>query len=683
MAIALTKRAHDPNSFRRAAGVFLAVSLLACRPGPEDPATSIQRIVLVSIDTLRADALGAYGNPLNTSPYIDAIAEQGTLFENCIAPSPMTFPSHATMLTGLHPLQHGVLVNMQAKLPRSIATLPERLSELGWRTGAVVSSTVLHHRFDLDQGFDDYRDDFYSALYDIAGHSLERTDARRTTAEATQWLENGSPDRKEFLFVHYFDPHSPYNAPRRVAENFPGDPYLAEVAFVDRQIARLVESVNDLPGDFNTLWIITADHGEALGEHGESTHGFFLYDEILRVPLILAGPGVPKGQTVAEPVGLIDIVPTVLDLIGAAPDPELPGRAIPTMEPNRNFVSTSYLSLLGFGWSPLWSLSGRGERFILGPKPEYYRTDIDPEETENRWAREPSRATELEQQLRQRAAHYLSDAHAIEPSALDPNSLDQLAALGYVEASADSADMALDDFSGPDPRDMYAVVERINEYADGMRRGDYATAQSALDEAEHLDPGNTAFDTKRGKLLIKMGEAEEFLAWIAEKSKTFQEEPPQRHLRAQALAILGRFEDAEALLRQDIARDPENLPSLYELAGIQMETGQDAKAVTSYARVIQLDPLNVSALINYSNLLAKSGEPGPASRHLTTVISLQPDNATAHRNLGIVYAKLARFDEAIRHLERSRALRPSETSTTENQMIEALRAVQEQTTPAN
>jgi len=480
MAVSLTGQAPDPDSFRRAAGVLLAVALLACRPGPEDPATSIQRIVLVSIDTLRADALGAYGNPLNTSPYIDAIAEQGTLFENCIAPSPMTFPSHATMLTGLHPLQHGVLVNMQAKLPQGIATLPERLGELGWRTGAVVSSTVLHRRFDLDRGFDDYRDDFYSALYDSADHALERTDARRTTAEATRWLEDGSPDRKEFLFVHYIDPHSPYNAPRRVAENFPGAPYLAEVAFVDRQIARLVKSVNDLSGDFDTLWIITSDHGEALGEHGETTHGFFLYDEILRVPLILAGPGVPNGQIVTEPVGLIDIVPTVLDLIGAAPDPELPGRAIPTAEPNRSFMSTSYISSLGFGWSPLWSLSGKGERFILGPEPEYYRTDIDPEEAENRWTRAPSRASEMEQQLRQLGARYLSEAHTIEPSVLDANSLDQLAALGYVEATAGSADIALDDFSGANPRDMYEVIERINEYADRMGRRDYAAAHRAL-----------------------------------------------------------------------------------------------------------------------------------------------------------------------------------------------------------
>lgn len=681
MAIASTKQAHDRTFFRRCVGVFLAVSLLACRPDVENPGASIQRIVLVSIDTLRADALGAYGNPLNTSPYIDAIAEQGTLFENCIAPSPMTFPSHATMLTGLHPLQHGVLVNMQAKLPPGITTLPERLGQLGWRTGAVVSSTVLHRRFDLDRGFDDYRDDFYSSLYGSGDHSLERTDARKTTAEAIEWLENGSPDRKEFLFVHYIDPHSPYNAPRRVAAKFPGSPYLAEVAFVDRQLFRLVNAVNNLSEDFDTLWIITSDHGEALGEHGENTHGFFLYDEIVRVPLILAGPGVAGGQVVTEPVGLIDIVPTVLDLVGAPPDPDLPGRAIPTTDPDRSFVSTSYISSLGFGWSPLWSLSGKGERFILGPEREYYRTDIDPEETENLWAQTPSRANELEHQLRQRGAHYLSGAHAIETSVLDSNSIDQLAALGYVEASADSANIALDDFSGANPREMYGVVEKINEYADGIRRGDYAAAQAALREAEELDPGNTAFDTKRAQLLMKMGRAEEFLAWIAEKSQAFQEEPIQRHLRAQALAVVGRFEEAAQLLRQSIDRDPENLPSIYELAGIQLKIGQDANAATSYARVIQLDPLNISALINYANLLTKRGEPGPASGHLETVISIQPDNAKAHRNLGIVYAKLDRFDDAIRHLERSRTLRPSETGATETQMIEALRAVQEKTTP--
>lgn len=656
--------------------MLLAISIVSCRPASEKPAEAIERIILISIDTLRADALGAYGNPLDTSPYIDAIAKHGTLFRNCIAPSPMTFPSHATMLTGLHPLQHGVLVNMQAALPQGIQTLPERLRDRGWRTGAVVSSSVLHHRFDLDRGFDDYRDDFYSALFDTADPSLQRTNARTTTREAIEWLKKGTPGQREFLFVHYIDPHSPYNPPSRLAANFPDSPYLGEVAFVDRQIARLVHFVNQNSKGANTLWIITSDHGEALGEHGESTHGFFLYDEVLRVPLIFAGPGVPRGQIVNEPVGLIDIVPTVLSLVGAESDSSLPGLAIPTAQRDRSFVSISYISALGFGWSPLWSLSKRDERFILGPNPEYYRTDSDPEEAENRRTREAARAAELEKKLRKQGALYLADAYTAQSMALDSNSIDQLAALGYTEASSASATLPLDDFSGRDPVEMYKVVEWMSEFANRLRQGDYTGAEAALDSAQSLDPGNPGIEAKRGKLFIKMGRAEEFIDWIGKKSKTFQNEPAQRHLWAQALAILGRTEEAETLLKKNIAEDPGNLASLYELAGIQMKNAQPAKATASYARVIDLDPVNISALINYANLLTKNGQPEPAATHLETVISLEPENPTAHRNLGIVYAKLARFEKAIAHLERSRELRPSDPGDTASQMIEALRQTQ-------
>lgn len=653
-----------------------AIALLAagCRPASDDPASAIQRIVLISIDTLRADALGCYGNPHGTSPYIDELAAQGTRFANCIAPAPMTLPSHASMLTGLHPLQHGLLINMQGKLPASVVTLAERLKALGWRTGAVVSSAVLHRRFDLDQGFDEYRDDFYPAVAGFDEPSVQRTNARATTSVAVDWLNRGSADQKEFLFVHYIDAHSPYDPPPDLARRFDGDLYLGEIAFVDRQVARLVDHVVRRFSPAGTLWIVTSDHGEALGEHGEATHGTFLYDEVVRVPLIFAGPGVPRGLVVTEPVGLVDLVPTLLALIGAEPDASLAGRAVPAGDDQRTLISTSYIGQLGFGWSPLWSLGGNDERFILSPDPEYYRIDVDPDEADNLFGQEPGRAGALEAALRERAAEYLEASHDSERIALGEVSRLQLAALGYAEPSSSITPAALDDFSGKNPREMQAVIARMSEYSNAIARGDLETASHAIEEALRINPENQVLAESRGRLLIERGRADEFLAGGARLQPEIWESRAYVLLRAHALRNLERPSEAADLLQRNLVRDADDLETLTDFAAALLLAERNTEALAAYERLVTHDPRSTVARINLANLLTKAGHHDLAASHLETLLAFAAGDAKGHNNLGIVYAKLGRFDEAITHLERSlELLGPGADSSIPLQMIEALR----------
>ncbi len=289
-----------------------------------------RNLLLISIDTLRPDHVGCYGFAQNTTPHIDALAREGARFEDVLSPVPLTFPAHASLLTGTIPTRHGVHDNLSSGLDDARTTLAELFREEGFRTGAIVSSFVLDSRFNLSQGFETYNDDFEEE-HRIAFLSERKGD--ETTRLARTWLAEHKGERF-FLFLHYYDAHDDYSPPPPFAARFPSDPYSGEVAFVDQQVGEVLGQLGELGLIDDTLVVLTSDHGEMLEEHGEATHGYFIYESALRVPLILRGVGI-EPRVMTERVGLVDVAPTIASFFGLEFPLTDPGKGPFAVDPRR------------------------------------------------------------------------------------------------------------------------------------------------------------------------------------------------------------------------------------------------------------------------------------------------------------------------------------------------------------
>jgi len=421
-------------------------------------------LVLITLDTTRRDHLSAYGYERLTSPNLARFAEQGVRFDLAYSASATTSPSHATLFTSLHPLSHGVVKNGLVLGPAQV-TLAERLHERGYSTGAVVSSAVLAARLGWSQGFDSWQDSFDPSRASVrrsGGTSDEGFDARadETTERAIEWLDHQrAPGRPFFLFVHYFDPHSPYDPPAEFAERLPpiGTDrlsqqialYDAEIAYTDEQLARLLAALDRLGLEDDTLVAITADHGEGLMQHGHAEHGVHIYEEQVRVPLLLRWPGrLPAGRVIEAPVPSIDVAPTLLELLGAAPGPDagLQGQSLVPLLDGRGEVNGERPIFLfrrhyepgqerGIAVNGVKHGIRLGDwKYIVGPEEgtrELFNLARDPRERENLIEAEPERASELAARLDRRLAG--SARPLVAPDAISPEERERLRALGYVE----------------------------------------------------------------------------------------------------------------------------------------------------------------------------------------------------------------------------------------------------------
>src|SRR6185436_17519309 len=386
-------------------------------------------LVLITIDTLRPDALRWVAGK-NATPAIDALAGESFTFPAAVSPVPLTLPSHVSILTGLVPRRHGVRDNGQI-LDRSLPTLAERLSAAGYRTGAFISGYPLRRMFGLDRGFDTYQDDLASRP---DGRWQDRP-ASATTALALEWLrgvKKRDPDQPYFLWLHFYDPHAPYEPPERFARPGPRGAYDGEVAAVDNAIATLRRGLDETLSRPRLL-VLTADHGEGLGEHGEATHGFFVYDSTTVVPLLFHSPSrIPKGSSQA-PARLVDVAPTILELLGLSPLPETDGASLAAIWQGRPFevapaLIESRQPFYGYGWAPLTAWRTAGAKWIEAPKPELYDLSKDAGERENLAGRDPRG-----EQLRRALANELRKPKLAKTGASDnPEVAAALRSLGYV-----------------------------------------------------------------------------------------------------------------------------------------------------------------------------------------------------------------------------------------------------------
>lgn len=593
-------------------------------------------MVIITFDATRADHMGFLGGPAGATPMLDAMAARGTAFEEAITVQPLTLPSHTSLLTGLYPDHHGVRNNGTYVVPSSVVTLAERLAELGYATHAVVSAFVLDSRFGLDQGFDAYDDDLTGSAAQKM-FMFEEVTADVTAERAVRWFRSRPADRPFFLWVHFFDPHADYTPPADVAARFPGDPYSAEIAFADRELGRLIAELDDAQVLDDTLFVFTADHGESLGEHGESTHGIFVYDATVRVPLLLAGPGVPAGGRVRDVVRTVDVAPTLLDLLGLPADPTLDGRSLAAIWQGADEPRTAYVESLAprlnFGWSELRALRTDTTKVIASPRPEVFDLDRDPKELDDRWAgrRDEPAIGALFADL---AARLTSDPFATggqAPGAMDAGTREQLAALGYVWEPITAT-------SGPrpDPKDRLDDWTRFQRGQDLIRQERYEEAIAALQALLLEDSENL---TAMGSLALaqsRAGHTDEALAtYVAMIAHDAARDTPYL-ASVRLLRERKRHSEAEVIARKLVALQPSNVDAHTALGDVLTESGAFDSAAEAYRTALALDPDAMSAAAGLGNCLNRAGNRAEARVILTAAHERDPADHGVTYNLAVV-----------------------------------------------
>lgn len=554
----------------RSAWLCVALLLTACRgTSPSAAPVSARSLLLITIDTLRADRVGAYGDAQARTPTLDALARQGMLFEHAFSVAPLTLPAHASLMTGRLPPAHGVRGNGSFVLPANLPTLAAVLAARGMRCAAFVGGYPLARGFGLARGFETYDDTFERAPGLHFDFAERRADA--VVAAARGWLAaHAGPT---FVWVHLFDPHAPYAPPAGFAGP---DPYRGEIATADAALASLVESFRARPEA--GLIAVTADHGEAFGEHDEESHSLFVYDTTLHVPLIVMGPGIEAGRRVATSVSTVDLAATLLTRLGAGP--ALPG--LDLLAPGPGDATPLYAETLAprldFGWGDLRAWRRGRYKLIRAPRVELYDLTTDPGETRNIASREPALRERL---LAELAARLATEGEIESRQAVAHDARERLRALGYVQGPEGQG-------SAADPKDMARVARRIAAAVGPFR--DHAEAAREYAAIQALDPPNPLINLRLADALLRSGRAREALpAYRRVLAAGPRTADPFVGL-ASAWLELGRLDEAEQALRQGLKVAPQDGQIHYNLGELARARGQRDEARTHYSLALE-DPV--------------------------------------------------------------------------------------------
>jgi len=612
--------------------------------GPSAPPA--QNLILITIDTLRADALGFAGNEEVETPTLDRLAAAGRVYTEAHAHNVVTLPSHTNILTGRYPYEHGVRNNGGFELGPELPTLASLLHAAGFATGAVVGAFPLDGSFGLDRGFDLYDDDFDEARGDHLFVYAQRSGDEVVSRGLAWWRQNSGHQR--FLWLHLFEPHAPYTPPAPFADRI-SSPYLGEVSAVDRELRPLLEPF--LAGtEQPTVIAVTADHGESLGEHGEATHGLFAYEATLHVPLLLWGPGVAPGRD-GRLAGHVDLMPTLLSLLAVEAPDGLPGRSLlgPVEDSDRALYFESLSPNLEYGAAPLRGVIRDDLKLIDLPEPELYDLRTDPEETDNLIESRRADARRL------RAA--LPEESRWPPPAprVDPERADRLRSLGYLATSA-----APKETYGPqdDPKNLVDLDHQLNRIAElyGAGRG-----EEALEVGEDIlakRPEMTAAYTYMTKILLAGGRTDEALRLLQRAESAGAADDALRQQLGLTLVRAGRPAEALRLLERidSEAADPDTLSSI---ALAQASLGRRDEALKTLAPLIERSPENARLRETASFIAVQAGRYEEAKRWALDALNLDGDRPDAWNNLGVASYNLDRPGEAVEAWKRASSLDPS------------------------
>lgn len=614
-------------------------------------------VLLVTLDTVRADRIGAYGHRTASTPALDRLAREGVLFEDASTQAPLTAPAHVALLTGKYPGRFGIHDNAATPLPASATTLAEELLHAGYRTGAFVGAFVLDRPYGFAQGFEVFDADFGPV---DSGQELHAERPGRAVVDAAiRWMSALSPAEPFFAWVHLYDAHAPYEPPRPFDRRFADRPYDGEVAAVDNEVGRLI-AVLEAKGLFeSTVIVAIGDHGEGLGDHGEDEHGLLLYDEVLRIPWILRLPTGPRGTRVGEQVRAIDLMPTLLDVIHVAARERLDGESVLDVvrgTPRRDVppsYADSYYGRLHFGWSEIRSLRADGWKIIDAPRPALYDLRRDRHEKVDMSPTRSALASRMVDEARRIEAAFNRE-HAAPIPRPDSETLERLRSLGYVGATISMASGE----RGPDPRDMIGVLRQYRQLAARAIadiRGHRAAAAVpklkqliVLNERAHdlhIFLGDAYFQ------LGRFGEALDEYAVAAALTPT-----SAAPLVAAAHVFIAKGDPEAALVRAEEAECREPLSFEVPIVrGRALERlGRDADALAAYERAVGLNTANPRARANLANLALRLGRLEVANTQFRELLRLGYERARSRYGLGMVAER--RGDRAAAAEEYRRAL---------------------------
>ena len=615
------------------AAVLLAL-LQACSVRPAGPPS----VLIVPLDTLRADHVGAYGYAAARTPVLDGLAARGARFANATTTTPLTLAAHTSLFTGTFPAYHGVRDNTGFHVDDSLTTMAEVFAGKGYRTGGFVGAFVLDRRWGIAQGFTDYLDAFN--LSADVGPGLDSIQRRgdEVVTHALAWL--GKDDTQPFFgWVHLYDPHAPYEAPAEFASRFPAGQigaYDAEIAYTDSQVGRLVQALESSGRLENTLIVVLSDHGEQLGEHHEQAHGFFVYDASVQIPLLIAGPGV-SSRVVPDQVRIVDVMPTVLDLAGVkGPDvmqgttlrPALDGGKVDLLA-----LSESWYPRFHYGWSELTAVRDGRFKFILAPRRELYDLTTDPGELTNIAAASQARADAMERSLRALLSRTTRADAATGPAAVAPDVEQKLRALGYVGGGSAKN---LEARSRRDPKDAIDLYNLLKLAGSDSEAGRYDDAAAKVRQALAVDPDIIDAHAQLGNIYSKAGRPAEAVAAYRQALALDADHAMATYNLALAYRALGRIDDAILGFERSAQLEPRSGRADFQLGDIYMQRGDTAKAAAVLQHGLTLDIDRPPFLVKLGEAFLTLQRLDDAEKVLKEAVSIRADVPRGQYNLALV-----------------------------------------------
>ena len=631
------------------------------RPQPQN----IRNVIFISIDTCRSDYLSCYGYPRQTTPNIDHLADQGVLFENTISPVPITLPAHCTMMTGTIPPYHGVRNNIGYQLSQSNQTLAEMLGTEGFRTAAIVSAFVLDSEFGMAQGFESYNDRFVNVRHALSGD--ERI-GEETTRLAIAWL-NEHQSEKFFLFLHYYDPHDDYEAPEPFATEYANNLYAGEIAYTDHCIGRVIEKIKEVGLYDSSLIIITGDHGEMLGEHGELTHTYFVYKSAVKVPLIFKLPGRTKSRRIPDCVGLVDILPTICGILGIDKPDRIQGRDLspyfkgkPPLDNNRSLYSESIVPTR-YGANALTALTTDRYKYIQSTRPELYDIVRDPNEQNNLFEQQPERGAAFEHQLQQVLEQTLAKDTAGNKGVLTAQDLYRLESLGYVGGTNDQR---LFDRSLDDAKDLIGFHVSFKQALMYEHKGQHEQCKQILRKLSLERPTFPETFLKLAKIAFQEQKFEEALEPFYTSLKLYPDNTEAEANLGVTLANLGRLDDAIIHLNKAIRIDPKNSPAHHSLASLLQKQGKPDQALVHYDKAIESGLRTAQIYYDLAGLWSAKGDFNKALSYYAKSLQVNPRDRKVHNLVAAIFFRQRKWNDAIRHYEQALKIKPDQIAVLNN-----------------
>jgi tetratricopeptide (TPR) repeat protein len=662
-------------------------------------------VIVITIDTLRADHLSCYGNKNVKTPYIDSLAREGVRFARNYTPVPVTLPSHTSIFTGLYPVYHQVRNNGTFEVSDKLETLAEVLKKNGYHTAAFIGSFVLDSRYGLAQGFDYYDDYLQKDTNQTLMIYNERT-AGEVVQTANQWLDKNSETsggaNPFFMWLHCFDPHAPYEPPMPFSKIYRKNLYDGEIAYTDYALGRLISHLKKKNLFDKTLIVITADHGEGLGEHKEKTHAIFIYDATLHVPLIMRYPkAIPAGLAVQNTTSTVDIMPTVLDILKIRNRPHVQGKSLlGLVHGEKDFtrhelLCETYYPLYNHNWSPLEGLRTDQWKFIKAPRSELYDLKNDPKETVNLFEQKKDVARELEAQMKDLEKENSSQEDDFSAHfKMDKNTQDRLKSLGYVWTIPDEAKSGVkkDPYLLPDPKDMIATLDYLNMGTFYYTNGKYDkaveqfklmlkanpkdvfthfvlgyiydkqnlpdTAIKELQESIRLDPTYINAYNNLGTIYNRLGKQQEALAVF---KIALQLNPDYLEVHDNLGVVyfaLKEYDNALAEFQKAAEINPRGYEPYNNMGSVYLAMGNYAEAEKMILKALEINPVCIDGLNNLGSIYINQGHYAQGVERLQKLVKVDPNYSEAWANLGTAFLGEGNYEEAQKALDKAAHINP-------------------------